>query len=306
MQDTDTTYSDHFNKFFEYLKFEKRYSRNTIISYQTDLDQFQDYLFRFYPQTLLEEISTAMIKSWLAELRSMNLEARSINRKISALKSFFRFLLKQDQIKINPALPVRVLKTSKRLPNFVQEQHIPEVLHFSGEEKDQNWKQITENLLVELLYVAGLRVSELIELKESQLDLQRAQIRVLGKGNKERLIPLHTEMIDKLSAYILHKNEYFKVLQETKLLFVNSHGRKLNVQYAYRAVKSRLLPLRDLSKKSPHVLRHSFATHMANNGADLNAVKELLGHASLAATQIYTHNTIEKLRELHQKAHPRG
>lgn len=306
MQVTDTPYTEPFNKFFEYLKFEKRYSKHTIISYQTDLDQFQDYLARFYPQTALAEISTAMIKSWLAELRSMNLEARSINRKISALKSFFRFILKQEQININPAIPVKVLKTSKRLPNYVQEQNIPEVLQLSDEGGDQNWKEITESLLVELLYVAGLRVSELIELKETQLDIQRAQIRVLGKGNKERLIPLHAEMINKLTAYLQHKKEYFDEPKESKLLFVNRYGRKLNPQYAYRAVKSRLLPLRDLSKKSPHVLRHSFATHMANNGADLNAVKELLGHASLAATQVYTHNTIEKLRELHQKAHPRG
>ncbi|MFZ9661060.1 MAG: tyrosine-type recombinase/integrase [Chitinophagaceae bacterium] len=302
----DVNFKDPINRFLEYLKFEKRYSQKTVISYQTDLNQFQEYFELEYPESGIGEISSFMIKSWLVKLREEKLEPRSINRKISALKSFFRFLLKQDLLKTNPASSVRVLKTSKRLPNFVQEQHMPEIMDFPINGSEHSWKDITENLLVELLYVAGLRVSELIELKESQLDVQRGQIRVLGKGNKERLIPLHEEMIDKLIAYIKQKKEMFGVQDTLIFLFVNGLGRKLNAQYAYRAVKSRLMLVRDLSKRSPHVLRHTFATHLMNNGADLNAVKELLGHASLAATQVYTHNTIEKLRELHQKSHPRG
>ena len=293
----------HIPDFINYLRFEKRYSQHTVMAYQRDLEQFEQYLNGQYGALNIEDINAIYLKSWLANLRlEKEIEVRSINRKISSIRSFFRFLLRKGQIQNNPATVLKVLKTPKRLPAFIKEDQATEVLQ---KPEHNDWKEKTGWLLLELLYNTGLRVSELASIKEHHIDLKAAHIKVLGKGNKERIIPIKTEMLEELKTYIQAKRQ-LEVEVDQSYLFVNAKGRAVNVKYIYREVRSRLDSIGQISKKSPHVMRHSFATHLLNNGADLNAIKELLGHASLAATQVYTHNTIEKLKAVHKQAHPKA
>lgn len=231
------------------------------------------------------------------------MEARSINRKISAIKSFFRFHQKKGNLQANPAITLKVMKTGKRLPSFLKEEQTGELIG-QGADPD-SWKSITALLILEILYNTGLRVSELVELKERHVDEGQLQIKVLGKGNKERIIPLKKELLKQIIEYRDNKRVLFEQ-PDTVCLLVNAKGRKLNAKYIYREVNEQLKDLKQVTKKSPHVMRHTFATQLINNGADLNAIKELLGHASLAATQVYTHNTIEKLKDIHKKAHPKA
>jgi len=235
-------------------------------------------------------------------MKESGLEARSINRKISSVKSFFRFHQRKGILENNPSVTLKVMKTGKRLPSFLKEEQTKELM--AAEEED-TWKGRTEKLLLEILYNAGIRVSELVNLKEKHLDSQRSALKVLGKGNKERMVPLKPEMLKILIDYRNSKKKVFEDF-DTEYLLVNSKGKRLNTQYAYRAVKHLVGQLSTTSKKHPHLMRHTFATQLANNGADLNAIKELLGHSSLAATQVYTHNTIEKLKDIHRKAHPKA
>lgn len=289
--------------FVEYLRFEKRYSDHTVRSYESDLTQLAVYLRAAYDIEDVKELTTPILRSWLASMKEAGTETRSINRKVSALRSFFRFHKKKGTVDRDPSQPLKLLKTGKRLPSFLKEEQTGEVLD-EGEELD-NWKSRTGLLILAILYNTGLRVSELVELRERHVDAHLQQIKVLGKGNKERIIPLKKEMLDELREYRDAKRREFEKFNNEYLL-VNSRGQRLNVKYVYREVRERLGGLKQVSKKSPHVMRHTFATHLVNNGADLNAVKELLGHASLAATQVYTHNTIEKLKDIHKKAHPKA
>lgn len=287
--------------FLDYLKFEKRYSQHTLISYENDLAQFFAYLASQFDSPAVEEISALFIRSWLAELKEEGISSKTINRKISTLKSFFKYQLKTGVLKETPMTTVTAPKISKRLPVFVEEKDMATL--FEHVEFADTWKGRTDKLVIRLFYATGMRLSELIQLKESQLDVSNSQVKVLGKGNKERIIPLSKELVDELLTYM--KDKPVKT-DGTKHLFVTEKGKALQPRSVYASVKEMLSLVTTLQKKSPHILRHSFATHLMNHGADLNAVKELLGHSSLAATQIYTHNSIEKLKEVFNKAHPKA
>jgi integrase/recombinase XerC len=296
------TIRDILPPFLDYLKFEKRYSEHTIRSYSTDLLQLDDYLQEKLGGMGAVSLTPVILRSWLASLKESGLEARSINRKISAAKSFFRFHQRRGTMENNPASSLKVMKTGKRLPSFLKEEQTKQLMATEGED---SWKGHTEKLLLEILYNSGIRVSELVNLKEKHIDAARMSIKVLGKGNKERIIPVKAELLKEITRYRDGKKRQFEDF-DTEFLLVNSKGRKLNTQYAYRAVKHLVGELPATAKKHPHLMRHTFATQLANNGADLNAIKELLGHSSLAATQVYTHNTIEKLKDIHRKAHPKS
>ena len=288
--------------FLDYLKFEKRYSKHTIISYQNDLEQFFSFLISQFDAPAIEKITSSFVRSWLAELKSDAMAAKSINRKISSLKSFFKHQLKNNLITQTPMAIIVSPKISKRLPSFVEEKNIETL--FNHVTFSDDWKGRTERLVLQLFYSTGMRLSELINLKEPQIDASNQQIKVLGKGNKERIIPIAKELIDGLQLYIADKQAIFEY--QVSNVLVNEKGKQLQPRMVYGFVKKYLSQVTTIQKKSPHILRHSFATHLMNNGADLNAVKELLGHSSLAATQVYTHNTIEKLKEVFKKAHPKA
>lgn len=289
--------------FLEYLQFEKRYSAHTIRSYQDDLRFFFDYLFLEFPGLSLRDIKSTYIRSWLAKQKENGTSAKTINRRISTLKSFFKYQLRQEAIEASPMTTIVSPKQSKRLPDYV-EQKDTEVL-FEYVEFPDSWEGIMNKMILELLYCSGMRLSELISLKETQVDLYKNNLKISGKGNKERIIPFSDEMKANIEEYLVKKNSRFgKTAAE--FLLVNEKGKKLYPKYVQLIVKKYLTLVTTIGKKSPHTLRHSFATHLMNNGAELNAVKELLGHSSLAATQIYTHNTIEKLKDIHKKAHPKA
>jgi integrase/recombinase XerC len=292
--------------FLNYLKFEKRYSAHTILSYQTDLIEFFSFLNSHFGDTSIEEINQTAVRSWLASLKNNKLSSRSINRKISALKSFFKYQLKIDKISATPMLNIISPKVSKRLPVFVNESD-SKVMIASLNSSSDSWKSLNAKMLISIFYATGMRLSELINLKEKQIDFSRCQIKVLGKGNKERIIPVSPELIEAIKEYQqLKKKEFDLPGEKSSILLVTEKGKRLYPKYAYLLVNNILNQVSTLDKKSPHVLRHTFATHLMNSGADLNAVKELLGHSSLASTQVYTHNSIEKLRNVYKKAHPRA
>ncbi len=298
--------NSHSQPFIDYLKFEKRYSAHTVRAYNDDLEQFFCYLETAFGETRLSNISTPIVRSWLASLKEQKITSKSINRKISSLKSFFKFLLRNGLLEKSPMAGIISPKSGKRLPVYVEEKDMQ--LLMEHVEFPDTWKGKTDRLLIRMFYNTGVRLSELVTFKNGQLDTNAATIRVLGKGNKERMIPISTTLVNEIKQYqkekqVRHGQDY---QENTDTLFVNEKGRALYVKYAYLAVRNWLSHVTTIDKKSPHVLRHSFATHLMNHGADLNSVKELLGHSSLAATQLYTHNSIEKLREVHKKTHPRG
>ncbi|MDE3235645.1 MAG: tyrosine-type recombinase/integrase [Bacteroidota bacterium] len=288
--------------FLDYLKFEKRYSQYTIISYQTDLEQFFSYLISQFDTPALGSISASFIRSWLAELKNDGISSKSINRKISSLKSFYKFLLKTGVVQQSPLVTVVAPKISKRLPVFVEEKHMDDLLNRIDFE--EGWAGRSEKLIITLFYATGMRLSELIQLKEKQVDYGHSHIKVLGKGNKERIVPVSNGLLREIMLYVEEKHSLFGVACDH--VFVNQKGKPYYARAVYDIVKKYLGMVTTIQKKSPHILRHSFATHLMNNGAELNAVKELLGHSSLAATQVYTHNTIEKLKEVFKKAHPKA
>lgn len=295
--------SREIQSFIDYLRFEKRYSVHTIISYQTDLADFSTYLNAQFGKLTIKEITSSFIRSWLAQLKETDLTSKSINRKISSLRSFFKFLLKTGVIDATPMNNIIAPKISKRLPVFIKEEDTKKLIETLNR-SSEDWKTLNGKMLITLFYATGMRLNELISLKEKQVDFSRSQIKVLGKGNKERIIPLNKEICDTIKEYQRLKKKDFENAGE--LLLVTEKGKKMYPKYAYLLVKKYLGEVSTLDKKSPHVLRHTFATHLMNNGADLNAVKELLGHSSLAATQVYTHNTIEKLKTVYKKAHPKA
>ncbi len=287
--------------FLDHLKYERRYSQHTIIGYRTDLEQFFAYLASQFESPGLSAISSMMIRSWLAELKEDEIAARSINRKISSLKSFFKYQLKIGELEQTPMTTIVSPKQGKRLPVFVEEKSMEQL--FNPELYEEGWEGRTQRLVLMLFYHTGMRLSELVNLKYSQLDGAQSQLKVLGKGNKERIIPVSRELAAELQQYQSDKTDELAMADR---LFVTEKGKPLQPRSVYAFVKAKLGAVTTVQKKSPHVLRHSFATHLMNNGADLNAVKELLGHSSLAATQVYTHNTIEKLKEVFKKAHPKA
>lgn len=298
-----STYQDFIEDFINHLKYQKRYSQHTLVSYTNDLSSFFDYLFLQYDKIPVLEIRPAMVRSWLAGLKEDGLTAKSINRKISSLKSFFKHLLRKQLITVSPMATIISPKISKRLPQYVEEVNMETL--FTHVEFPDDWNGETHRLILKLLYQTGIRHAELIGLKESSVDMYNSQVKVLGKGGKERIIPVGNDLLASVKDYIRKKKEML-ALPDHAYLLVKADGKKLYPKYVYNAVRSYLGTVTTIDKKSPHVLRHSFATHLTNGGADLNAVKELLGHSSLAATQVYTHNSIEKLKEVHKKAHPKA
>jgi integrase/recombinase XerC len=289
--------------FIDYLKFEKRSSVHTIRSYQDDLVQFFDFIALQYGEVSVPAINPSFIRSWLASLKDGGISSRSINRKISTLKSFWKYQIRSGVVEQSPMAAITSPKSSKRLPVYVEQQDIATL--FRQLVFPDDWDGWTDRLLLAVFYQTGIRLSELINLKERQVDKGNRCIKVLGKGNKERVIPVSAWLMGEIEAYYQKKRVEFGELGKEHL-FVGVKGVKLYPKYAYRVVHKYLGQVTTIEQRSPHVLRHSFATHLVNSGADLNSVKELLGHASLAATQVYTHNTIEKLKEVYQKAHPKA
>ena len=286
------------NKFITYLSSEKRFSEHTIKSYTTDLKQFTSFLSsEFQIIDEINEISFQIIRTWIASLLEKGINPRSVNRKISTLKTYFKFLIREGELVENPMMKVVAPKSKKRLPVFIEEDQIASLLN--EVQFEEGFVGQRNKLIIELFYVTGIRLSELINIKISDVDFNNQSIKVLGKRNKERIIPLSSNVVNDLNIFIENN-------QKNKYLFTNLEGDKLYNKLVYRLVNKYIGEISSVNKKSPHILRHTFATHMLNNGADINAIKELLGHANLSATQVYTHNTIEKLKTVYKQAHPRA
>lgn len=289
--------------FIQYLTFEKHFSIHTISAYRVDLTQFSKYILQQYEITHPRFVNHQMIRSWLVQLMHDQVSARSVNRKLSSLKSFYRFLMKEKVISNNPISKVQPPKTSKRLPVFVEEQHMNRLLDHEQISFGDDFTGKRNKLILILFYSTGIRLSELIGLLEANIDFSRDTLKVLGKRNKERIVPVTAELKQELTNYLYLKAD---TGISNELLFTTESGKKLYPKLVYNVVKKYLSLVTSIEKRSPHVLRHTFATHLLNKGADLNAIKELLGHANLAATQVYTHNSIERLKNIYKNKHPRA
>ena len=287
--------------YLDYLLLVKRYSSHTVKAYRTDLKLFESYLKDTYSISI-DKANHAIIRSWLVKELNKGNSARTVNRKITTLKSFYKYLFKEQKIKQNPTSRISYSKTSKKLPQFVGLSDMNELL--DKLKFEENFSGFRDKLIIEVFYSTGIRLSELINIKSKDVDCLKSQIKVLGKRNKERLIPLTKELQKSIEGYMILRNKQ-KVIDRS-YLFLTDSGKKLNPSMVYRKVNKILNNVTTLEKKSPHVLRHTFATHMLNNGADLNVIKELLGHASLSATEVYTHNSIDQLKEIFKNAHPRA
>jgi integrase/recombinase XerC len=292
------------DSFLKYLQFEKRVSAHTSLAYKNDLDQFSKYLNEAY-EDATESANYGMVRSWIIQLVDSGLNASSVNRKIASLKAYYKFLMRQEVITKNPMQKIRVLKTQKRLPSFVKEADMVKVLDNNTEFKSldtlEAWR---EKLILELFYATGIRLSELLKLQENQINFHDRTIKVLGKRNKERIIPFPAGIVPILEGYKNVRNRELKKSNHG-LLLVTDDGKPCYPMMVYRVVR-RHLKNTGSEKRSPHVLRHSYATHLLNKGAEINAVKDLLGHSSLAATQVYTHNSMEKIKKAFDQAHPKA
>lgn len=292
-----------FKSFTGYLLLEKNYSALTVNAYKTDLESFLEFVKKEYETNTLVAVNYSQIRSWIVFLVEKNLSNRSINRKISSLNSYYKFLLKIEEIKVNPLSKHKALKTSKKVQIPFSEKEIETVLtdlHF-----EDDFEGIRNRLIVELFYSTGIRRIELVELKLINVNLHNKTLKVLGKRNKERIIPLLESVLITIQEYLKVRKELEAVL-DINYLFLTKKGVKIYETLVYRIINEYFSRASSKVKKSPHILRHSFATHLLNQGADLNAVKELLGHSSLAATQVYTHNSINKLKKVHINTHPRS
>lgn len=291
------------DSFITYLTHEKRYSKHTVSSYMADLKQFESYVSITY-QLTVPEIKYSHLRSFMVELMEEKRSETTINRKISALKSFYKFLVREGKLEQNPTLLLKAPKIPKRLPVFVDAQKMDQLLD-SEHYFDESFPSLRDHLVIELLFGTGIRLSELLSLKETDVDVYTGTIKVLGKRNKERIIPVNKPLINQLNTYIAQKKlqDFDNNLSN---LIVTNTGAAAYSKLIYRIVTSYLNYISTHEKRSPHVLRHSYATSLLNAGADLNAIKELLGHASLAATQVYTHNSIERLKTIYKQAHPKA
>jgi integrase/recombinase XerC len=288
--------------FLQYLRSEKRCSAHTILAYENDLKQFAFFLDEVYELQDLSSVNDKMVRSWMVHLSDLGLSARSINRKLSSLKSFYRFSCNNGFCDVNPLINIVGPKQEKRLPEFVDEKEMRNL--FSAIAFEDSFEGRRDKVMLDLFYQTGMRLSELRGLKISDVDFSQKVLKVLGKRNKERMIPLHDSILKTMQAYIDERKGY--VQQDEDALMVNNKGGKCNEKFVYRTVNSYLSTVTLTTKKSPHIIRHTFATHMLNRGADLNTIKEILGHANLAATQVYTHNSIDKLKAIYKQAHPKG
>jgi integrase/recombinase XerC len=292
-----------FKSFHNYLALEKKYSKHTLIAYKNDLDSFQDFIEAEYGEKDITNVNYSQIRNWIVELVDLGNSNRTINRKISALNSYYKFLLKIDQIELNPLTKHKALKTGKKVQIPFSKKEVATVL--DDYNFDDSFEGIRNKLIIELFYSTGIRRAELVELKIDDINLSDQYIKVLGKRNKERVLPLLNSVIETLSIYIKKRNDINSSVDQDRL-FLTKKGDKIYETLVYRIINDYFSKASHKVKKSPHILRHSFATHLLNQGADLNAVKELLGHSSLAATQIYTHSSIAELKKVHSKSHPRN
>ena len=290
-------FEHHIADFLDYLRIEKRYSEHTLKAYEIDLFQFNNYLISVYSVENLQKIESVYLRSYMVELLSLSNSKSTVARKISSLKSMFKYLIKKQLIDESPASNITTPKVEKRLPNFIKEKEMQQL--FNGDLFPKDFKGLRDRLMIAILYQTGIRLSELIGLKWS--DVSKQEFKVTGKRNKQRIVPLSRGVQELI---ILYKNNPKKT-HPTWLLTTDNFD-KLYEKFVYRKVNYYLSLVSSKQKKSPHILRHTFATHMLNNGADLNAIKELLGHENLAATQVYTHNTFQKLKSIHEQSHPRG
>ncbi|HEX7014379.1 MAG TPA: tyrosine-type recombinase/integrase [Cyclobacteriaceae bacterium] len=301
--------------FLKYLRYEKRVSPHTLAAYENDLGQFEKFISNTFPQETIEGAEHNVIRSWIIELVNNGMDATTVNRKIACLRTFYKFLRTHGSLAKDPMSRIRVLKTRKRLPDFVREENMTSVLEVSakpGEETGPGTNRKSESLfsimrrhlVIELLYGTGMRLSELIGLKETDIDLKNCVIKVLGKRNKERIIPFPQSLVSLISEYRKLKQETTRGSGADRLI-VTDQGLPSYPMMIYRIVKQ-CLQESGSKRKSPHILRHTYATHLLDRGAGINAVKDLLGHSSLAATQVYTHNSMEKLRRIYEQAHPKA
>lgn len=292
----------HIRQFLEFISSQKRYSAHTALAYENDLISLKDTLLVYYEVVQAEDITLPMIRSWLAGMKEQALEARSINRKLSAARSFFKYLLRQGVIAKSPAEGIPSLKIKKRLPSYLEQKDMDRLLQPEAFGEEQEDRQVW--LMLHILYQTGLRIQELLQLRYQNVDNASRLLRVRGKGNKERLIPVGDELLKEIARF----REKESSIQENPHdhIFVDKRGNPYSSRKAYSLIRKRLDGITTLEKRSPHVLRHTFATHLSENGASINAIKELLGHSSLAATQVYTHTGIEALKEIHKKSHPRS
>jgi len=289
--------------FLQYLQTEKRYSPHTIRSYKNDLDQFFSYMSLNEIPAGVEEITSHQVRLWIVYLMENKISSSSVHRKISCLRVFYKYLRKEGIVKKDPLEKVVLPKRKKRLPQFVSEKALDSLL--DNDNFGDSFKGIRNRTIIEMLYMTGMRRSEMINLGINDVDLLEASVKVTGKRNKQRIIPLTKEFAEKVGDYLRARSE-ISGSANNDWIFITDKGNKLYDKYVYNIVKGYLSMVTTIEKKSPHVLRHTFATHMLNRGADLNAIKELLGHANLSATQVYTHNTFEKLKKVYKQAHPRA
>jgi len=296
------------DKFLDYLRFERNFSKHTILSYQNDLEQFCAFLKRTYEIEKPEEATATMIRSWMAEMMQEKLSARSVIRKMSALRTFYHFLLKEGTITLDPMAKITAPKMPSRLPVFVPQKDMG--MLFRDIEFPKTFNGVRDRLIMEIFYATGIRLSELITMKDADVNTYNLTIKVFGKRAKERIIPIPGIIKEYIVAYRKERDLLGLSAEipseEKKYFFISEKGDALYEKQVYLIVHNYLGMVTTLHKKSPHVLRHTFATHLLDNGADINSVKELLGHANLAATQVYTHNSLEKLKKVYQQAHPRG
>ncbi len=292
----------HLPRFKNYLKHEKRYSNHTILAYAKDIDQCHSYLITTYGDYELTSIKHFHFRSWIVFLMQSEITEKSINRKISAIRTFFKFLKRSGEIEVNPTSRITAPKIPKRVSEFLHEEALQNLFE-SYDWGEVPFSALRDESILSLLYTAGLRRSELLQLKIQDVDLSVGMIKVLGKGNKERKIPIMASTKSVIEKYLLERNRQFGL--EIPELFLTDKGKALYPKFVYNLVNEVLRKISTITKRSPHMLRHAFATHLSNNGAEINAIKDLLGHSSLAATQIYTQNSIQKLKNAH-RFHPRS
>lgn len=291
--------------FLDHIQKEKRFSKHTVVAYTKDLDQFLHHITENLEITSISEVDHHDIRSWIISiLEDDKLQASSVNRKISCLRSFYKYLVRNETVTKNPMSKITSLKTKKKLPLFLEQSQMTNLL--DGMEFGDNFAGVRDKLIIELLYCTGMRRAELIGLETANVNISKQQIKVLGKRNKERIIPLSPQTINLIREYHHVLSVQLGDTIGSASLLIDDKGKSMSDGFVYRKVNKYLRLVTTIGKKSPHILRHTFATHMLNNGADLNAIKELLGHANLTATQVYTHNTIEKLKQIYEQAHPRA
>ena len=291
------------NKFQDYLQLEKNYSHHTSLAYLADLNFFHDYIKKEFDQENLLEVNYSLIRSWIVLLSDKGISNTSINRKVSSLKAFYKFLLKTKQIESSPLLKHKALKTQKKLQIPFSEKELDAVLNQMPFQ--DGFEGVRDKLIIDLFYSTGIRRTELINLKFQNVDLSNNTIKVLGKRNKERLIPMLPNLKNQIKKYLIERSD-LQSISDKEYFFLLLNGVKMNDSFVYRIINYYFSNVSEKVKKSPHILRHTFATHLLNNGADINSVKELLGHSSLASTQVYTNSSLSELKKVYNNAHPRN